>query len=140
MKRSMVVILSIILMVGDVLPEIQGFMPDKTRNEQLYVFMKPGFKLLDASGKEVGIAFSWLWKTVGDDFNFILIYFVMAMMARNERLLFYVISVRFFYHIIDPVLLIWNFKQTYEIYWFLLLTSILCICFILKEPKMKMVK
>lgn len=140
MRRG-ITLVAIILIIGNVLPEIQGLMTEKTRNEQFNVFLKPGFKLLDASGKETGIAFSWWWKMVMDDMNLVLIFFVFALIVQDlNRTLYYIVCIFVVYHIIDAFMLVWDFKQTNGIYWILIFSMIISILLLLRRHKMKKVK
>lgn len=141
MRRG-ITLLAIILIVGNLLPEIQGLLPDRIRNEPInHWFIKPGFKLLDASGKQIDVTFSWWWKMLMDDMNLVLIFFAFALVAEDfNRTLFYIISIFVIYHIIDAFMLVWDFKQTNGVYWILIFSMIISILLLLRRHKMKMVK
>lgn len=133
MKRKTITILVILLLTGNMLTHLWGWLPAQWTNEQFNIFLKPGFDLK--------ISFAWYVKELTDDLNMAIIFVVMAIIAEKQsHLLFVILSIFFMYYIIDAFLLIWNFKQTKEIYWISSLLLIISIVLLLREPKMRMVK
>ena len=95
--------------------------------------MKPEFYYQVSAG--------WLVKEICDDVNTVLIFFVMGMMVKSFSHSMYAVATIFcIYYVIDAFMLIWDFKQTREIYWVSSMASMIAITFLFKDHKMKMVK
>jgi hypothetical protein len=123
--------LATILVIGTILPELQGLLPDYIRDKTVSLFLKPGFHLQ--------LALSWWIKMLFDDFNLIAIFFVLAKVSRETKL-FYPALILFLYHVVDAFMLVWDFKQSYSIYWVLLVSSIIPIFIMLRKGHLKLVK
>lgn len=76
-----------------------------------------------------------------DDLNSIIVLFIMAMLVKpHSYTFFYIICTIFIYRVVDALLLIWDFKQTKEIYWALLLASTISIIVLIKKHGLKIVR
>lgn len=122
-----------ILVIGTILPEVQGLLPEHIRAKVVHIFLKPGFI------PPYDVTFSWWLKMLLDDFNLIVIFFVLAKLSRGTRL-FYPALILFLYHVVDAFMMVWDFKQSYDIYWVLLVSSIIPIFILLRKRTLKMVK
>lgn len=133
MKRSTVIKAAILLIAGNTITELWGWLPEKWTDQQIDIFLKPEFHL------QVSVA--WYLKELCDDFNTIIIFFVMGMLVRPfSHSMFAVVTIFAIYHIIDAFMLIWDFKQTREIYWVSVMMSMIAVTFLLKDNNSKVVK
>jgi len=102
-------------------------------NERIDIFLKPEFHLQ--------VAAAWYVKELTDDLNIALIFFVMGMVVKQfSNQLHAVATIFCVYHLIDAFMLIWDFKQTREIYWVSSMARLIAITFLFKDHKMKLVK
>jgi hypothetical protein len=131
--RRVTVILATILITGNLMTESWGWLPERWTNQQFDLFMKPGFHL--------SISFAWYMKMLMDDINSVLVFYVLAVVSDLfSRTLFYVVGVLLLYHVVDAFLLIWDFKQTKEIYWVMLVVSVSAILILLRKKGLKIIR
>jgi hypothetical protein len=72
------------------------------------------------------LAIQWYLKMSLDDLMVISTYFFFAWVANKySRKLFFIISIWFFYHLLDLYMFWWNYKSTYWAYWSLLLIAVI---------------
>jgi hypothetical protein len=131
--KKLITISALLLIVGNILTECWSWLPNSWMDSEFDLFLKPGFHLK--------VTTAWYVKELMDDLNIITVFFVFAIISsRISPNLFYIVCVFFFYHVVDAFFLIWDFKQTTEMYWVLLAASIVSIYFLLRKHEMKSVK
>lgn len=85
---------------------------------QVDIFLSKTYKML--------LAIQWYLKMSLDDLMVISTYFFFAWVANKySRKLFFIISIWFFYHLLDLYMFWWNYKSTYWAYWSLLLIAVI---------------
>jgi hypothetical protein len=132
-KRRTVIIAALLIIGGNNLTHLWGWLPDEWMEEKIDIFLKPEFHLQ--------VAAAWYVKELTDDLNTILIFFVMGMIAKPLSYSMHAVATIFsVYYAIDAFMLIWDFKQTREIYWVSSMACLIAITFLFKEQKMKLVK
>jgi hypothetical protein len=140
MSRSRIVLIALLLIVGNNLTHLWGWLPKDVMNEPFDSFLKPGFHLYDINGVSV-VTVSWYIKQITDDLNMAIIFFSMAMISESRSdTMFAVAFIFFLYQLVDAFLLAWNFKQTKETYWVSSVVVVSCIYFLLRPTKMRSVK
>ena len=133
MKHRTVISAAIILIVGNNLTHLWGWLPREWTEENFDVFLKPEFHLQ--------VSLAWYLKELTDDLNTVLIFFVLGMLVKPFSHSMYAVATIFcFYHVIDSFMLIWDFKQSREIYWVSSMACLIAITFLFKEQKLKLVK
>jgi len=133
MKRSIETTLAILLITGNMLTHLWGFMPGKWSNQKFDLFIKPGFHL--------DITFAWYMSLIMDGLNKVIVLFVTATIANYiSRTLFKVVFIFMLYEVMDFWLLLWNFKQTKEIYWVMTIAVISSLLILHRKHGMKLVK
>jgi hypothetical protein len=133
-KRKTVILSALLLIAGNNLTHLWGWLPEKLMNEQIDIFLKPEFHL--------NIVAAWYLKEITDDLNTVLIFFVMGMLVKPFSHSMYAVATIFcVYYVIDAFMLVWDFKQTREIYWVSSMASMIAITFLFNDDhKMKLVK
>jgi hypothetical protein len=133
MKRNIETVLALLLIVGNVLTHLWGWMPGKWQNAKFDYFLKPGF--------HYEMSFAWWLHDLMDCLNKVIVLFVTAMIATEiSRTLFRVVFVFLLYEVADFWLLLWDYKQTKEIYWVMSAALIVSLLIVLRKHGMKMVK
>lgn len=129
--RQKVVISGLLLVAAFALTEVHSIVyavAPHLGELEVSPFIQPGF--------EMKVNLMWMIKMVADDFLKIVLMFVMAKTAKEYSYTLFLVSVIFFvYCFIDLFLLFWNYKQTYAVYWFLLLSSVGALFFTLMPEK-----
>jgi hypothetical protein len=132
-KRSTIIKATIFLIASNALTELWGWLPSEWTDQNFDVFLRPEFHL--------NVSLAWYLKELMDDLNSVMIFFVMGMLVKPFSNSMYVVATIFcVYHVIDSFMLIWDFKQTREIYWVSIMASLIAITFLFKDHKMKLVK
>lgn len=112
--------MSVSLIIGHVLTEAHSLVsllfPESANMEVNWFWQKIDFK----------INILWWIKLITDDLLWCIVFFVMALIAKQYSLrLYFIVSVYFFYHVIDLFLFMYNYKQTTLVYWGLLAATII---------------
>lgn len=112
--------MSVSLIIGHVLTEAHSLVsllfPESANMEVNWFWQKIDFK----------INILWWIKLITDDLLWCIVFFVMALIAKQYSLrLYFIVSVYFFYHVIDLFLFMYNYKQTTLVYWGLLGATII---------------
>jgi hypothetical protein len=133
MKRATVIKAAILLIVGNTLTELWGWLPESWTDQTFDLFLRPEFHLQ--------ISLAWYLKMLMDDLNSVVIFYVMGMLVKPFSYSMHAVATVFcVYQVVNAFMLIWDFKQTREVYWVSMMASLIAITFLFKEPKMKMVK
>ncbi len=120
-------------MFGNLVTELWGWLPERWTNQNFDLFLRPEFHL--------NLSMAWYLKEMMDDLNSVIIFFVIGMIVKPFSYQLHAVATIFcVYHVVDAFMLIWDFKQTREIYWVSLMASIIAITFLFKDHKMKLVK
>ena len=131
--RRIEVVYAFLLMIGNMLTHLWGWMPRKWLEQKFDLFIKPGF--------HYEVSFGWYMKMAMDDLNKVVVLFVMSMIANEvSRTLFKVVFIFMLYEVLDFWLLLWDFKQTKEVYWVMSIAVITSLFILLRKHRMKMVK
>jgi hypothetical protein len=121
------------LIAANALTELWGWLPERWTEQNFDIFLRPEFHLQ--------VSLAWYLKELMDGLNEVVIFYVIGMLVKPLSHPMYAVATIFcVYHLIDSFMLIWDFKQTREIYWVSLMASLIAITFLFKEHKMKMVK
>lgn len=96
------------------------FFPE-TEDLKVDYFLSPNFKL--------NLRLLWYLKMNTEDLLRLNLLVILMIVAPSKFLL-YIFSIYFVYFVIDFFMFLWNFKETSEIYWFLLAASALSILII----------
>jgi len=119
-------ILAALLIVGHLFTELHSvvlFIDPNIKQVSVDLFLCNNFKF--------DLSLLWYIKMVGDDLLWCSTYYVMAKIAyKYSFTLFLVAGIYFIYHLIDSFLFLYNYKQTYWVYWSLLIVSVISILFI----------
>lgn len=127
-------ILAVILIaVSTLLTETHSFILNKypkAINETVDIFLSPHYK------QQVNVF--WMIKMTFESLNLISIFFALMILFSDNKL-FYIFGLFFIYYVLDFFLLMWNFKETAEIYWVMgALCLIFTILLLIFNPKYKM--
>lgn len=97
------------------------------------IMLQPFFK------SPVKISVLWYIKDLADELLWVITYYVMAQIAyRYSKLLFSVISIFFFYHLVDSFMYVYSYKNLRWLYVVMLLIDIAAVLTILfYKPKEK---
>lgn len=100
------------------------------------VFAQRKIDLFASPDFHMTLTVQWYLKFTFEDMFLIVLSFTAAKIAlKYSRKLCVVLHVIFFYQVIDLVLFYWNYKSSFQAYWLLLFTVILCIFLILRPEK-----
>lgn len=126
MKRFNV-ILAVTLLIATGLTEAHSIirvLNPATESIQVNWFWKAGF--------DYAISILWMIKMMADEFLLIVTYFMMAYIALRFSLkTFLIISCFFFYWVVDNFLFYYNYKQTYWVFWTLLILLVFVVTLLL---------
>lgn len=124
------VAIAVLLGIGVILTELHSFVLSifpQTYDLKIDYFFSPTFKL--------NLRLLWYIKMNTDDL-LKLILFTILILTTKSKFLLHIYCIYFVYFVIDSFLFLWNFKETYEIYWILLICSIVSVLFIIfGKPK-----
>ncbi len=112
-------VVGILFIVGHIMTETHGFLYHfypKSETIYLDLFWSSSFKLK--------LNVLWYFKTFFDDGLLVLILYSVARMVYERSIKLYMIAIIYMlYHIVDIFCFMYNYKQTWEIYWALLYAS-----------------
>lgn len=120
--REIWIVISLIFFVS--LTELHSFVYKlfpETYDIEVDYFLSPNFKL--------NLRLLWYLKMNTEDLLRLNLFVILILLAPSRRVL-WVFSIYFVYFVIDFFLFLWNFKETAEIYWFLLAATVLSILII----------
>lgn len=125
-----------VILIGfsTVLTETHAFILDhypQSVNINVDIFISPNYK------NEINVL--WLIKMIFESLNLIVVFFVFMQLA-NSLKLFIIFGLYWVYYIFDFCLLLWNFKESAEIYHILLtvITSISILLMIFYKKRYKL--
>ena len=121
MKKDEIIFLSVILFVSHLVTEFHSFVfSDKLLNTNIDLFLCPSFKM------ELSVV--WYIKMLSEIIQKIGILYVLGVVSSKVSKKFFNISVVWMcYNIADFLSFIWDYKETSEMYWFLLSASLISI-------------
>jgi len=121
MKKNEILLLSIVLFVSHLVTEFHSFIfTDELVNTKVDLFLCPTYNM--------PISVIWYIKMLTETIQKIGILYVLGVVSNRISKKFFNISVVWmFYNIADFLSFIWNYKETSEIYWALLVASLISI-------------
>lgn len=110
-----ILLIGIVLIVAHLLTELHSVvyaLDPKAANSEVDLFLSPQFQFK--------LSVQWYLKMMFDDLLVVVISFIAAHFARDHSyVLFWILTIFAYYHIIDLFLFFWNYKRTVAVYWFL---------------------
>jgi len=125
MKRNEIIWLSIVLFISHFVTEFHSFVfSEKLLNTNIDLFLCPSFKM------ELSVI--WYIKMLSEIIQKIGILYVLGVVGNKVSKKFFNVSVVWMcYNIADFLSFIWNYKETSEMYWALLVASLVSVYFII---------
>lgn len=123
------ILIAISLMFSVALTELHAYVLSifpKTMNMEVDYFLSPKFKM--------NLRLLWYLKMNTEDLLRLNMFVILILLAPS-RFLLYIFCIYFGYFLIDSFLFIWNFKESAEIYRWLLIASVLTILIIFGKLK-----
>lgn len=134
--NRLIAILGFVLIGAHILTEVHGFIYDvfpKINEMNVDLFWSKDFKLK--------LNLHWYIKMLSDDLFVVICFYVMAKIAAQYSFkLFLICGIYMMYHVIDAFCFMYNYKQTTEIYYALVLCSSAATLILITPSKMKIVK
>lgn len=123
--------MAILLIFSTACTETHAFILDhfpESYNIKVDAFFSPTYK------NTVNVL--WLIKMIFESLHIIAIFLILMQLATSMRM-FLIFTVYFLYNVLDFFLFMWNFKETTEIYYGLVICSSIAVLFLIFSNKYK---